>query len=352
MTITRVIKVDPRSPDPQAVAEAARLIRTGGLVAFPTETVYGLGADALNAEAVRRLFQAKGRPPNDPVIVHLADEGWLTCVASHVPPMAFRLARRFWPGPLTLILPKAASVPDMVTAGLPTVAVRVPSHPVALALIRAADTPVAAPSANLFGHTSPTTAEHVLADLEGKIDLILDGGATWIGVESTVLDLTGDQPQILRPGGVPREALMELLGEVKVARKRIAEGQPAVSPGLLERHYSPRARLILVIGPREAALQYMLLRIEELTKEGSKVGVLVPEEDLSHFEGRASAVQSLGPAHDAAAVARALYSSLRALDGRRVDVIFTRDLGTEGLFLAVHDRLTRAASQTVLLTEE
>jgi L-threonylcarbamoyladenylate synthase len=351
MVVTRVLRVDPHNPEPAAIEEAAKLIREGRLVAFPTETVYGLGADALNPEAVHSLFEAKGRPANDPVIVHIADPLWLTRVAAEVPEVAARLAERFWPGPLTLILPKAPLVPDVVTAGLPSVAVRVPAHPVALALLRAADTPIAAPSANRFGHTSPTTAEHVMADLGGKIDLILDGGPSWIGVESTVLDLSQPEPAILRPGGVPMEALEEVLGPLRVAGKVLEDGQAAPSPGMLARHYSPRANLILVVGPREAALEYIERRARELSIQGVKVGILATLEDAQALKTEAE-VESLGTGQDPSAVAQRLYMALRALDGRAVQVIFARDLGTHGLLLAVHDRLTRAATQVVVLSEE
>ncbi len=352
MPVTRTVKVDPQHPDPAVIEEAAELIRRGGLVAFPTETVYGLGADALNPQAVRALFEAKGRPPNDPVIVHIAERSWLSRVAVEVPEVAQRLAERFWPGPLTLILPKGPQVPEIVTAGFPTVAVRLPSHPVALALIRAADTPIAAPSANRFGHTSPTTAEHVKADLDGKIDLILDGGPSWIGVESTVLDLSTPRPLILRPGGVPREALEPVLGPVEVAERTVEEGQAAPSPGLLARHYSPRANLILVVGPKGAATDYIARRARALAQEGRRVGILATEEDQQAYPPEGFDVELLGREDDPAAVARNLYTALRALDGLGAEIILCRDLGTQGLLLAVHDRLVRAASQVVVLSEE
>jgi L-threonylcarbamoyladenylate synthase len=242
-----ICPVDARDPDPRLIAEAAAIIRAGGLVAFPTETVYGLGADGLNPAAVARIFEAKERPSTDPLILHIAEPETLLQLVREAPPVALELARRFWPGPLTLVLPKQPGVPDIVTAGLATVAVRMPAHPVALALIRAARTPIAAPSANRFGRTSPTTARHVQDDLGDRIDLILDAGPTPIGVESTVLDLTRPVPTILRPGGLPREALEGLLGPVAV-QTHLAEG-PMPSPGLLPKHYAPRAPMILVIGP-------------------------------------------------------------------------------------------------------
>ncbi|MCX6068769.1 MAG: L-threonylcarbamoyladenylate synthase, partial [Chloroflexi bacterium] len=234
--------------DSNTIAEAAQIIRAGGLVAFPTETVYGLGANALDLNAVGKIFTAKGRPAADPLIVHLSGLDQITRLVRSVSPAAQTLAETFWPGPLTLILPKLPEVPDLVTSDLDTVAVRVPDHPVALALIQAAGLPIAAPSANRFGHTSPTTAQHVFHDLDGRIDLILDGGATSIGVESTVLDVSSNPPRILRPGGVTREMLESVIGPVTVLgqRKKPEKGLP--SPGLLEKHYAPRAEMLLFSG--------------------------------------------------------------------------------------------------------
>ncbi|MFN3928329.1 MAG: L-threonylcarbamoyladenylate synthase, partial [Thermoflexus sp.] len=270
--MTEVVTVDPQHPDPEAIARAAEILRAGGLVAFPTETVYGLGADGLNPLALTRLFEAKGRPATDPVILHIADLEALPRLAREIPSAAWTLARRFWPGPLTMVLPKQAIVPDLVTAGLPTVAIRMPAHPVALALIRAAGTPIAAPSANRFGHTSPTTAQHVLEDLGSRIELILDAGPTPIGVESTVIDLTQPVPTILRPGGLPREALEAVVGPVAVFDRSVAG--PAPAPGMLPKHYAPRAEMVVLIGPG----QWVRARLRELAirylQEGYRVGAL------------------------------------------------------------------------------
>src|SRR5512133_768452 len=248
MIMTKLLETPADYPNPNAIAEAAETIRNGGLVAFPTETVYGLGANALDVDAVGRIFTAKGRPAADPLIVHLSGLDQITRVVRSVSPEAQKLAETFWPGPLTLILPKRPAVPDLVTSELDTVAVRVPNHPVALALIQAAGVPIAAPSANRFGHTSPTTAKHVLHDLDGRIDIILDGGSASIGVESTVLDLSTTPPRILRPGGVTREMLESVIGPVTVLgqRKKPELGLP--SPGLLEKHYAPHAEMILFSG--------------------------------------------------------------------------------------------------------
>ncbi len=344
--MARISCVDAHHPDPRPIAEAAAVIRAGGLVAFPTETVYGLGADGLNPAAVARIFEAKERPPTDPLILHIAEPEALSQLVQEVPLVALELARRFWPGPLTLVLPKQLVVPDLVTAGLPTVAVRVPAHPVALALIRAAKTPIAAPSANRFGHTSPTTAQHVLDDLGDRIDLILDAGPTPVGVESTVLDLTGPVPTILRPGGLPREAIEAVVGPVAI-RVIVPEG-PMPSPGMLARHYAPRAEMVFLQGPPEwarAVLRELALRH---AAEGHRVGALIAEEDREALAGLAVETVVLGPEDDLERIARRLYDGLRELDSRGLSLILARDFGEKGLGLAIRDRLTRAAGGRVV----
>ncbi len=340
-------RVDPEHPDSEAIARAAEVIRRGGLVAFPTETVYGLGGDALNPEAVARIFEAKGRPAHDPIIVHVAEAKDLNSVAQEVPSVAWRLVEAFWPGPLTLVLRRADKVPLVVTAGGETVAVRCPAHPVALALIRAAGTPIAAPSANRFGHTSPTTAQHVLDDLDGRFDLLLDGGPTPVGVESTVLDLTGEVPTILRPGGLPREALEAVLGKVAVRERQPKGEEPLPSPGLLDRHYAPHAELWLFMGPPDEVLAAMRREARLAREAGKRVGLLVADEDVERVADGEGLVKSVGPAGDLEAVARRLFAALRALDAQQPDIILARDFPPAGLGLAVHDRLVRAADRIV-----
>jgi L-threonylcarbamoyladenylate synthase len=352
MTIQLVVQLE--NPEPEVIARAAAEIRRGGLVAFPTETVYGLGANALDATAVARIFEAKGRPATDPLIVHLTSAADLNRVARDVPRIAEPLTRTFWPGPLTLVLNRQDIVPDGVTAGLPTVAVRVPAHPVAQALLRQSGVPIAAPSANRFGHTSPTTAQHVLADLDGLIDLILDGGPTTIGIESTVLDVTRTPPIILRPGGVTREALENLVGPVGVHRMEVMQRsaqveEPSPSPGLLEKHYAPRAELVLVGLKRNRPQQFTVLcehmaRLAYLNASlGRSVGLLLADEDLTYFRDVPAHIVSLGSSHDLTQIARNLYAGLRTLDDHGVDVILVRDFGEQGLGLAIRDRLKRAA---------
>ncbi|MCS7186873.1 MAG: L-threonylcarbamoyladenylate synthase, partial [Armatimonadota bacterium] len=282
---TKVWKVDPTSPDPKAISEAAEIIRQGGLVAFPTETVYGLGANALDEDAVLKIFAAKERPAWDPIIVHICDLTMFELIVEQVPKHFHELAKRFMPGPLTVVVRKKPFVPDAVTAGLPTVAVRMPNHPVALALIRASGVPIAAPSANRFGRPSPTTAEHVLHDLAGRIDGVLDAGKTHVGVESTVLDLTKIPPTILRPGGVSKEMLEEVLGEVALVQKAVVDIETGLpSPGMMPRHYAPSVPVILTDGnPSELAAT-----VKQLKSQGynpNQIGVLAPTDWLTELEG-------------------------------------------------------------------
>jgi|DewCreStandDraft_1066081.scaffolds.fasta_scaffold00323_28 L-threonylcarbamoyladenylate synthase len=357
MVQTEVLRVHPTRPAAAKIKRAAAVLRQGGLVAFPTETVYGLGANALDEKAVARIFAAKGRPAYDPLIVHLATPEELPRVVREVPELAWTLARAFWPGPLTLVLPKAPNVPPNVTAGRHTVAVRVPSHPVAAALLRAADLPVAAPSANRFGHTSPTTAAHVLEDLNGRVDLVLDAGPTPVGVESTVLDLTAEEPTVLRPGGVSIEALAAVLGRPpRLAHPTVVEGAevPAeglASPGMLAKHYAPHAELWLLLGPQEAVLAEMRRRVLELACAGRRVGLLVADEDRARLEDVPAVLVSVGSVRRPAVIARRLYTALRELDRRAVEVILARDFGSAGLALAVRDRLLRASGGRVVWVE-
>lgn len=340
--MTDVVKVDPDQPDREMIRRAAGVLRGGGLVAFPTETVYGLGAHALDPVAVRRIFAAKGRPANDPLIVHVASFDRLAPLVSRLPDVAAVLARSFWPGPLTLVLPRARVVPDEVTAGLDTVAVRIPAHPVALALLEEAAIPVAAPSANLFSRPSPTRARHVLEDLDGRIDLLIDGGPTTVGVESTVLDLSGVLPAILRPGAVTLDMLRPLVPGVEL--RSPAGGTEALpSPGLLERHYSPRAPLTLYEGPPAAVAARIEHDAGEARRAGHRVGVIAADED------RLPDALAIGSERDLPAVAARLYDAIRQLDAADVDLILVRAFPADsGLGVAIHDRLRRAAAGRVI----
>ncbi len=324
------------------IARAATVIRAGGLVAFPTETVYGLGADALNEDAVRRIFLAKERPADDPLIVHIAYAQQLAQLARQIPQRAWDLTEKFWPGPLTLVLPKTDRVPAVTTGGLDTVAVRMPSHPVAKRLIELSGVPIAAPSANRFGRPSPTTAQHVWEDLAGRIELILDGGPTPIGVESTVLDLTQDPPMVLRPGGITLEELRAVLGDVRILSSSASE-EAKRSPGTRYRHYAPRARVLLVEqGMVEAVLEGL---------SGKRVGVLVwgPHPSLPspvRKGGRGAGGEGLiviQMPQSLRAYARRLFAVLRELDAQGVEVIVVEKLEERGLGRAIMDRLRRAS---------
>jgi L-threonylcarbamoyladenylate synthase len=331
------------APDLSGIETAAAILRHGGLVALPTETVYGLGGNALDADAVRAIFEAKGRPADDPVIVHLASAINLDHVA--VPnPAARRLAERFWPGPLTLVLPKRSVVPDEVTSGLATVGVRVPAHPVARAILEAADLPIAAPSANLFGHPSPTTAQHVLADLDGRIEAVVDGGPTQVGVESTIVDVTSEAPRLLRPGGVPAEAIEAVLGvQLALPEQRIG---PQLAPGMLAVHYAPRTPLTLIVGPM--ARERLIAEIAIALAGGKRVGVLALEEDTASFP-RVAHLEVVGSLAAPDRVAAELFAALRRLDAMGLDVLYARDLAdpTRGVGRAVADRLRRASRQVL-----
>lgn len=329
---------------------AAGAIRAGRLVAFPTETVYGLGANALDAAAVARIFAAKQRPSTDPLIVHLADASQLERIAVHIPPVVERLAEHFWPGPLTLVLHRGPQVAPNVSAGRETVAVRVPAHPVAHALLAACGLPIAAPSANLFSRPSPTTAQHVYADLAGRVDIILDGGPTTIGLESTVVDLTQTLPVLLRPGGVPAELLLDLLPDLRVpaAPMVAAEGEAAASPGTLLKHYAPCAAVVLLRGDAAAARTLAQAILDLLHGAGLRAGVLVPDEEFALYAGLHAEVVGLGPSSDHMAVARYLFARLRELDSLGVDVILAREVAAGGLGTAIRDRLFRAAQGRIL----
>ena len=354
--MTLVIHVDPDRPDPDSIARAADCLRRGGLVAFPTETVYGLGAHALDPAAVQRLFEAKGRPANDPLIVHIPSFDQIAALTRHVPADARALADRFWPGPLTLVLERSGRVPDEVTAGLETVAIRIPSHPVARALLLAAGLPVAAPSANLFSRPSPTRAAHVLEDLDGRIDMVLDGGVTEVGLESTVLDLAHGTPTVLRPGAITLDLLRTVVPGVTYRSPEVTEaGAAMASPGLLAKHYSPRAPLTLYEGPPESAIDALAAGALAAIAGGSRVGILAPREELDAIRskiGRAEPpphIDDLGARNNLPEIAQRLYAALRALDSAGVDLILARTVSVdEGLGSAIRDRLRRAAAGRIV----
>lgn len=329
------------------IEAAAAILRAGGLVGIPTETVYGLGANGLDPAAVRRIFEAKGRPQDNPLILHIPDPSWLERYCRDVPVAARRLAEQFWPGPLTMILPRRTLVPDEVTCGLETVGVRCPDHPVTLAIIRAAGVPVAAPSGNRSGRPSPTCARHMLEDMEGRIQAVVDGGPCGVGVESTIVDLTLPVPRLLRPGGLPLEALEAVLGHVDVDRAvtaPLSPGEKPRAPGMKYRHYAPRAPVTVVTGDGAATAAYIR------RQAGANTGVICFGEYRDRFPG--CTVRSIGPAGDRGEQARRVFDALRSFDGTPVTAIFAQCPGEEGLGLAVANRLKKAAGFQIVAAEE
>ena len=326
------IDIDPVAPDPAIIGRAAALLRHGGLVAFPTETVYGLGAHALDAVAVQRIYAAKGRPAYNPLIVHLSDQRRALDVVSEWTEPAEELARAFWPGPLTLVLPKRPAVPDSVTAGLATVAVRVPVHPVAHALLIACGIPIAAPSANRSMQLSPTTGRHVEQSLGSEVDLILDAGATTLGIESTVIDLTSTIPTLLRPGTITVGSIEAVVGSIRIASNARA-GDARPSPGMMDRHYSPRARLLL------ADCSDVDSVIAHERQHGHRVGALVLKNHATD-----GLVRSLHMPRDSAGYASQLYTALHSLDDAGCDVIIVERVPDSDEWRGIRDRLQRAAA--------
>ncbi|ASA97077.1 translation factor, Sua5 family [Anoxybacillus flavithermus TNO-09.006] len=328
--------VDELNSCPQ-VKQAAAYLQRGELVAFPTETVYGLGANAMSTAAVENIFVAKGRPSDNPLIVHIATTEQLHDIACDIPPVAYTLIEHFWPGPLTLVLSKKDAVSPRVTAGLNTVAVRMPNHPIALALIQASGLPIAAPSANRSGRPSPTTAKHVLDDLDGRIAAVVDGGATGVGVESTVIDCTSAIPTILRPGGVTKEEIERVIGAVDIDRALVEKEAVPKSPGMKYTHYAPKAPLVVVYGSPSFLQQV----VNEKRASGFTVGVLTTEERRDTYE--ADVVIACGRRSDLRTVAKQLYDALRAFDETHVHFIYSEAFPNEGIGVAIMNRLLKAA---------
>lgn len=331
-----IIKVNPHNIDLTKIREAVKKIKEGGLVAFPTETVYGLGADAFNSQAVAKIFEAKNRPLDDPLIVHISQREDLFKLIKDIPDIVSELTNEFWPGPLTLVLKKSEIVPDIVSAGLDTVAIRMPANEIALSLIKESQTPIAAPSANLFGRPSSTNSQHVLDDLNGRIDLIIDGGKSEVGVESTVLDLRQSSPSILRPGGISIERLKETIGGVKIYKQN-----KILSPGMYPRHYLPKAKVILVEGNGEVQVEKVRNLASRFDLQDCCLGIMTKEENKDKYDG--FNVKSLGPRDNLTTCAANLFSVLREFDKEGVDIIIAESIKEEGLGLAIMDRLRKAS---------
>ncbi len=347
---TKVIKID--EVDEEALRQAGAVLRQGGLVAFPTETVYGLGGDALNPDSSRKIYAAKGRPSDNPLIVHIADMKALAPIVTEVTQEARKIAEAFWPGPLTMILPKSDKVPLETTGGLNTVAVRMPAHPVAKKLIEYSGGYVAAPSANTSGKPSPTVAKYVIEDMSGKIDVIIDGGEVGIGLESTIIDLTVKPPQILRPGYITEAMLAEVLGQVDIDKTILSNdsGQAPKAPGMKYRHYAPKGELTIVTGSQKQVTEYMNEQTILHQQKGCKVGIIGSDEALADYH--ADVVKSVGSREDEEAIARNLYRILREFDDEKVDVIFSEGFDSAGMGQAIMNRLLKAAGHKVVHLEE
>ncbi|NLW07862.1 MAG: threonylcarbamoyl-AMP synthase [Clostridia bacterium] len=350
--LTKYIKMDPHVPNLQKIRLAAKILSRGGVVAFPTETVYGLGANALDSRAVRRIFYAKGRPADNPLIVHIASFRDLKKLVAYIPPRTRLLAHHFWPGPLTLVLPRSEIIPDVVTAGLDTVGIRMPSHPVARALIRVAHLPIAAPSANISGRPSPTTGHHVLRDMGGKIDAVVDAGPADVGVESTVLDLTTPVPMILRPGGVTKESLEAVLGKVMLdpALQQQQQVTAPRAPGLKYRHYAPQGELFLVAGELTRVTARIRALVAAWQQKGCRVAVLATTETAAAYreDPRPDYLAVLGSRSRLDSIAANLFSALRNCDRYHIDIILAEAVAEEGLGLAIMNRLRKSSANRII----
>lgn len=338
--------------DDEAIQQAGRILKSGGLVAFPTETVYGLGGDALNPESSRKIYAAKGRPSDNPLIVHICRWDDIHYIAEDPTGKAKILADAFWPGPLTMILKKKDTVPMETTGGLPTVAVRYPSHPAALRMIEAAGGYVAAPSANTSGKPSPTTAEYVAEDMTGRIEMILDGGPVGIGLESTIVDLTGEDPMILRPGFVTQEMLSEVLGSVTMDKTILDANckERPKAPGMRYRHYAPKGQLSIVEGSENEVVAEINRLCVQASQENKKTGIIGTDETVSRYH--ADSIKSVGSREDEEAIAHSLYRILREFDDEEVEVIYSESFSSKGMGQAIMNRLLKAAGHHVIVVPE
>ena len=350
---TEIIKIHPgedpvSKEDEEKLRAAGAILQRGGLVAFPTETVYGLGGDALNPSSSQKIYAAKGRPSDNPLIVHIYRFEDIYKITKEVPEEARKIADAFWPGPLTMILPKSEEVPHETTGGLDTVAVRFPSHRTAAALIDYAGGYVAAPSANTSGKPSPTQAKYVLEDMDGRIDMVIDGGEVGIGLESTIVDLTCDPPEILRPGYVTKEMLSGVLGRVETDAAILSEHSktPPKAPGMKYRHYAPKGELTIVTGAPERVTEYVNRQLAEASTEGKRTGVIAAKETAASY--RADSVKIAGSRQDELSVARNLYTILREFDDEQVDVMYAEAFDGEGIGQAIMNRLLKAAGHHVI----
>lgn len=345
---TKIIKIDKENIDQSLIKEAATYIREGKIVAFPTETVYGLGANGLDVNAVEGLFKAKGRPQDNPLILHIANMEQLKPLVSDIPDIAFKCIERFWPGPLTILFRKSEIVPYMITAGLETVAIRMPNNQIALELIKEADRPIAGPSANLSGKPSPTNASHVIEDLSGKIHMIIDGGDTGVGLESTVLDLSSDRPMILRPGGVTIEDLRELIPTIEQDIGTIKSDENIVpkSPGQKYRHYAPSADMTVYVGSLDKVINKIKEQTHELISQGLKVGIMATEETKNNYAD--GFVQVVGSRARKETIATNLFKVIRLFDEHQVDFILAEGVESDHIGMAIMNRMMKASGGKII----
>jgi len=346
---TEVIKIDRMRIDSDAIRHCAEVLREGGLVCFPTETVYGLGANALRADAVDKIYKAKGRPADNPLIVHIADIEALYKLSCEVPDKALKLADKFWPGPLTMILKKSDIVPDSITGGLGTVAIRMPSHKVAAELIRTSGVYIAAPSANTSGKPSPTRASHVIKDLSGKIDMIIEDDTVDIGVESTIIDLSEEVPTILRPGYITKEMFEEVIGGVRIdpaITEGVKSGVVPKAPGMKYKHYAPKGELTIISGQADHVRKRLQQEVDKKRAQGYKVGVIAAGEDGSAYQ--ADSVKVTGNRDDLAQIAKDLFRMLREFDDEGMDFMYTEGFSDKGIGQAVMNRLLKAAGHKII----
>ena len=345
---TKLFKIDTNNIDEELMKEAGETVKNGGLVAFPTETVYGLGGDGLNPSSSEKIYKAKGRPSDNPLIIHIADINDLDKIVKEVPEKAMKLAKAFWPGPLTMIFNKSDVVPKETTGGLDTVAVRMPNHKVALELIKHSSGYIAAPSANLSGRPSPTKAAHVIEDMDGRADIIIDGGTSTIGLESTIVDLTGDVPMVLRPGYISIKSLSRVVGDVVFDPALVStnENEKPKAPGMKYRHYAPKGELVIINGSEKAVIEYIQKQSEEALKAGERVGIIATEETYLNY--KATSVQNIGSRDDEETIAKRLYAVLREFDTDNVTRIYSEAFDTPSMGQAIMNRLMKAAGYHVI----
>lgn len=343
---TNILNIDKDNIDEDLIGQAADILKRGGIVAFPTETVYGLGANGLDEEAVKKIYKAKGRPSDNPLILHISSKEELSPLVKEIPHKAKACMERFWPGPLTLVFKKSDIIPDIITGGLDTVAIRMPDHPIAKKLISKSGLPIAAPSANLSGKPSPTKANHVIEDMMGKIDMILDGGDTGLGLESTVLDLSTEVPTILRPGGVTLEDLKVIIPNVIQDSSITNKQDTPKSPGQKYRHYAPKADMLLFVGDIDKVVEEINKRTKDLRESGRKVGIMATEETRNKYKD--GKILVVGSREDKETIAHNLFHILRSFDEAEVDIILAEGVSPDNIGMAIMNRMVKAANGNII----